>query len=282
MTCDVKEPEYCGLTDADVPNRKLFNKERRLMLRDIAMGRLMGTDAELEDFVKDYLAPSKDASFFASNRALRLGGNAKRDWAMEMVGMAYTNTWHFGVHALRWYVAMHRQALLLAGHAAGERIAGNLDRARALFNSALHYEAHACHSLTDLFAPGHMTVDRWESSKRIYNDALSKHKRKLRKVEPTDLEAKLPFAQWQDALWMTTFPQSHEQIMDTESKYVLGAFDAPPPVEGAGGQRLATAGLPALRAVPAPLTNEVYEEGSMPSRLGSIAGPMRAKEEKMA
>jgi hypothetical protein len=290
----------------------MFTRERRVRLRNIAMGRLMGTDKQLEGYVTDFyvkkselaaraaaagldLAPlpgasiladkirdDEDAEFLSRNRALRLGSNAARDWAMEMVGMAMTNTWHFGVHALRWYIAMHRQALLLAGHAAGEHAAGNGERARALFNAALHYEAHACHSLTDLFAPGHMTVDRWESSKKIYADTLSRHHRKLRLVEPTDLETPLPFAQWQDALWMTTFPLSHQQIMDTKSEYVMGAFDAPPPAVEGAGTRLTTAGLPPLRAVPAALTNEVFEEGSMPYRLSTVTGPLRAKEEKLA
>lgn len=283
VTCDVNTPDYCGLTDADDASRKLFTRERRIMLRNIAMGRLLGTDTELEDYVKHYykspMTMLSDLEYHRRNQRLRLGVNTKEAWAMEMVGMAMTNTYHFGVHALRWYVAMHRQALLLAAHAAGARVAGETARARALFNAALHYEAHACHSLTDLFAPGHMTVDRWESSKQIYQDTLQRHRRKLRQVQATDLATSLPFPQWQDAMWMTSFPL-HQQIMDTEHVYKIGDFDAPPPRDA--GPRLTTAGLPPLRAVPRPLTNEIFEEGSMPHRLSTVSAAARAKEEKMA
>ena len=71
---------------------------------------------------------------------------------------------------------MHRQALLIMSDAA-VAAESEPERAAALFRAALHYEAHACHSLTDLFATGHLIVDRWDTSKRIY---LGKEPKRLR------------------------------------------------------------------------------------------------------
>jgi hypothetical protein len=69
----------------------------------------------------------------------------ERERALEI---AYTNETHFSAKALEAYVQWHDVALRTAA----------TDRSRAW--KALHYEALALHSLTDIFAVGHMLVDR--------------------------------------------------------------------------------------------------------------------------
>jgi hypothetical protein len=67
----------------------------------------------------------------------------------------------------RWYVAMHRQALLLVQKAAVEFAVNNKpEAAEAFFNAALHYEAHGCHSLTGAFiAPTSRPAARTDTPK---------------------------------------------------------------------------------------------------------------------
>lgn len=76
-------------------------------------------------------------------------------WGDEMLRIANINDWHFSSAAVAWYVGMHRMAL------------SYVDRARTdskYWNHALHYEAHALHSLTDLFAFGHVVTNRDRTS----------------------------------------------------------------------------------------------------------------------
>lgn len=76
-------------------------------------------------------------------------------WGDEMLRIANVNDWHFSSAAISWYVGLHRLALLYA------------DSARAdskHWARALHYEANALHSLTDLFAFGHVVTNRDETS----------------------------------------------------------------------------------------------------------------------
>jgi hypothetical protein len=76
-------------------------------------------------------------------------------WGDEMLRIAQSNDWHFSSAAVAWYVGMHRLALRY------------VDRARSdpsSWNQALHYEAHALHSLTDLFAFGHVVTNRDRTS----------------------------------------------------------------------------------------------------------------------
>jgi hypothetical protein len=54
----------------------------------------------------------------------------------------------------------------------------------------MHYEGHALHSLTDLFAPGHVMVDRY-----VTTDTMLAGNRQL----------KAPFPSWQANIWRTTF-----------------------------------------------------------------------------
>ncbi|HXS82445.1 MAG TPA: hypothetical protein VN896_06945, partial [Methylomirabilota bacterium] len=76
-------------------------------------------------------------------------------WGDEMIRIAGTNDWHFSSAAIAWYVGMHRLALIY------------VDRARTdprFWNHALHYEANGLHSLTDLFAFGHIVANRDRTS----------------------------------------------------------------------------------------------------------------------
>ena len=72
---------------------------------------------------------------------------APRDEKANMMALAQTNFTHFSGEALAAYVKNHDLAL----HAAADK-----NRLR----EALHYEALALHSFTDLFAVGHMLEDR--------------------------------------------------------------------------------------------------------------------------
>jgi hypothetical protein len=82
-------------------------------------------------------------------------------WGDEMLRIAAINDWHFSTAALAWYVGMHRLALRY------------VDRARedpSAWNAALHYEANALHSLTDLFAFGHVVTHRDATSYGIVEE----------------------------------------------------------------------------------------------------------------
>jgi len=79
-------------------------------------------------------------------------------WGDEMLRIANINDWHFSSAAVAWYVGMHRLAL------------SYVDRARTdskYWNHALHYEAHALHSLTDVFAFGHVVTNRDRTSAKM-------------------------------------------------------------------------------------------------------------------
>ena len=84
-------------------------------------------------------------------------------WGDEMMRIAVTNDWHFSNAAVAWYIGMHRLALHY------------VDMARTnpdYWNHALHYEANALHSLSDLFAFGHVVTSRDETSYGIMSDFL--------------------------------------------------------------------------------------------------------------
>ncbi len=72
-------------------------------------------------------------------------------WGDEMMRVANVNDWHFSKAAVAWYVGMHRLAVYYAALA-------QIDRRN--WARALHYEANALHSLTDLFAFGHVVTNR--------------------------------------------------------------------------------------------------------------------------
>jgi hypothetical protein len=70
-------------------------------------------------------------------------------WGDEMMRIANVNDWHFANAAVAWYAGMHRLALRYAHEA---QVTGDPKH----WNHALHYEANALHTLTDLFAYGHV------------------------------------------------------------------------------------------------------------------------------
>jgi len=82
-------------------------------------------------------------------------------WGDEMLRIANINDWHFSNAALAWYIGMHRLALYYANFAQTDP---------AYWNVALHHEANALHSLTDLFAFGHIVTNRDETSYGIMKD----------------------------------------------------------------------------------------------------------------
>lgn len=92
-------------------------------------------------------------------------------WGDEMLRIAMVNEWHFSNAAVAWYIGMHRLALMYA------------DSARqnpGYWVKALHFEANALHSLTDLFAFGHVVTNSDQASynivlnSQVENDSLSK------------------------------------------------------------------------------------------------------------
>lgn len=88
-------------------------------------------------------------------------------WGDEMIRIANSNDWHFSNGAIAWYVGMHRLALFWVNEAITRPDAnGNLPNVK-LWNNALHAEANALHSLTDLFAFGHVVTSRDVTSYEI-------------------------------------------------------------------------------------------------------------------
>ncbi len=73
----------------------------------------------------------------------------------EMLRIANVNDWHFSSGAIAWYTGMHRLALAYVDSARSNPVH---------WVRALHYEANALHSLTDLFAFGHVVTNRDETS----------------------------------------------------------------------------------------------------------------------
>ncbi|MBS2024615.1 MAG: hypothetical protein JST92_19610 [Deltaproteobacteria bacterium] len=69
------------------------------------------------------------------------------------LGLAAKNITHFGTSAVYTYYLYHQTAIGYAYLAAENNDPNKMWE-------ALHYEARAVHSLTDLFAPGHLFVDR--------------------------------------------------------------------------------------------------------------------------
>ncbi len=95
-------------------------------------------------------------------------------WGDEMLRIAMVNDWHFSNVAVAWYVGMHRLALLYA------------DSARenpAYWVKALHYEANALHSLTDLFAFGHVVTNSDRPSHGLIQNSGLKDKPVYRAME---------------------------------------------------------------------------------------------------
>lgn len=102
--------------------------------------------------------PHGDLGNFVSNTA---NDNEYTDagwWGDEMMRISNVNDWHFSSGAAAWYTGMHRLAALY------------VDSARInprYWNNVFHYEANALHSLTDLFALGHIVTNRDETSYQV-------------------------------------------------------------------------------------------------------------------
>ena len=89
------------------------------------------------------------------NEGANTAGDAEYDeagwWGDEMLRIADINDNHFSNAAIAWYIGMHRLALLSVKKATTDP---------NYWHQALHYEASALHSLTDLFAFGHVVTNR--------------------------------------------------------------------------------------------------------------------------
>jgi hypothetical protein len=79
-------------------------------------------------------------------------------WGDEMLRIANINDWHFSQAAVAWYIGMHRLALKYVFMARTDP---------GYWNHALSFEAAALHSLTDLFAFGHIVTSRDQTSYAI-------------------------------------------------------------------------------------------------------------------
>jgi hypothetical protein len=90
-----------------------------------------------------------------SNTTMDDSVNEAAWWGDEMMRIANVNDWHFSTVNLAHYIGAHRMALFYVNKA----------RADARYwNTALHYEANALHSLTDFFALGHVVPNRDQTS----------------------------------------------------------------------------------------------------------------------
>ena len=183
ITCDArKDNSDCRLTDAPRPLTRdyepaEFTKTRYKAMKDLAQGWNFW-DANFSFKVN---------SIAVTNNGVIKGQNHRAAWADEFYKIAKGNHWHFGPTALKWYVAMHRQAFYLMVEAAKTK---DLEQRDILIWKAMHYEGHALHSLTDLFAPGHIMVDRYVTTKKILKESGGRG---------------APFPRWQTDIWNTTF-----------------------------------------------------------------------------
>jgi len=184
ITCDAKPANSdCRLMAPPKPltanyDAAKFTRKRYKAMKDLAQG---------WNFWDDHLFSSQASAVAVTNRGVIEGKNHRGAWSDEFYKIAKGNHWHFGPTALKWYVAMHRQAFFLMSKAAATKNAD--DRQRFIWK-AMHYEAHALHSLTDLFAPGHAMVDRYVTTDKL----LAGNKQRS-----------AAFPKWQNNIWKTTF-----------------------------------------------------------------------------
>jgi hypothetical protein len=184
ITCDAKAANSdCRLTNPPKPlpgnyNPAKFTKQRYKAMKDLAQG---------WNFWDANLITSQASSVLVTNRGVIEGKNHQGAWSDEFYKIAKGNHWHFSPTALKWYVAMHRQAFYMMSKAARAK---NAEERQRLIWKAMHYEGHALHSLTDLFAPGHVMVDRYVTTDTM----LAGNK-----------QQKAPFPSWQANIWRTTF-----------------------------------------------------------------------------
>ena len=146
----------CYLTDDNIGF--ISFKRGNVMNTDYYCPKAMPAGGYLQAIGSGLVPPSGPKGNYTGNTADNNEYAEAAWWGDEMMRLAATNDWHWSSAGIAWYAGMHRLALLYA------------DSARinpAYWNKALHYEAHALHTLTDLFAFGHVVVNRDETTTQI-------------------------------------------------------------------------------------------------------------------
>lgn len=124
-------------------------------------GQLVGIYADYRKSVDELNDPAQTPpKSVAALKSIAATGDYARYPAEEsrMLALAYVNASHFSAEAVRTYVRLHREALEQAGRGPQE------------LWRALHTEALALHSLTDLFATGHILADRSRTMQQLARD----------------------------------------------------------------------------------------------------------------
>jgi len=152
----------CFLTDADVGDIK-FGKGNVLQKEKYCPPSMLA-GRYLEAIASGLVPPFGTLANTISNTADDAEYNEAALWGDEMLRIGNINDWHFSSGAIAWYVGLHRLALVYADSA-------RLDP--KYWTRALHYEANALHSLTDLFAFGHVVTNRDETSYDIMKGMAS-------------------------------------------------------------------------------------------------------------
>ena len=139
------------------------------LLSDSINARTPAAHRHLRNYARGEVAPFGSASNVTADSAPHGNDSMAGWWGDEMLRIANTNDWHFAGSAIRWYVGSHRQALWFA------RLAAEKNDPAFLWH-AVHYDANGLHSLTDLFAPGHVITDRERSVAGMHkNNGSSSH-----------------------------------------------------------------------------------------------------------
>lgn len=114
------------------------------------------TFGDLVSIYGDHKSGIDSMNAISESELRKLQYNARKgidEMSINLLHLASMNSDHFSEEAVLKYRDRHKRALDEAKRAAAESDIRYLWR-------ALHFEAHAAHSLTDLFAPGHMMLDR--------------------------------------------------------------------------------------------------------------------------
>lgn len=164
ITCDERDRDDCRFGD----NAVHFQTGRRAAIRDLLAGKRIFSSGA---FALAGMKPDKTFGNFN-----RDGENTDDALVSQELRLAFTNANHFGTTSLRWYAANHRQALYYMARAAEAFNRGDTANADKFFRVGMHYEATACHSLTDLFAPGHIVTNRDLSSDKILENQGAKRR----------------------------------------------------------------------------------------------------------
>ncbi len=148
----------CYLTNAAIDN-VVFEKGN---VSSYYCPNAVSSDSYLKAIGSGVVPPFGSAGNLASNTADHDEYQEAGWWGDEMLRIANVNDWHFANAGVAWYIGMHRQALHY------------VNKARTnpkYWVKALHHEANALHSLTDLFAFGHVVTNRGKSSYNMVKDA---------------------------------------------------------------------------------------------------------------